>query len=314
MAKAVQSKVTQQCTCCGKVKTVNSANFYKSYSILYKSTYENRITICKDCVVGIAEEFKTKFNSELKGLYALCRMLDFIYDEAIYSSAKEQAAAKDGKPYQYYFQKILSLPQYANKTFLDSPQADLGAIDKSNNERAIKQEDVGIEITDETRMKWGNFPDEDLMFLEYNYNQWTTRHQCESKAEELLFEEICHIQLDINKLRMSGGDTIKKVDQLQKLMQSANIRPLDQSAISTNENVMMWGTTVAAIEKHEPCEFFSEYRDKEYKDYMGYRKYFDNWVLRGLKNLLAGTKDFNIVLDDDMEQEDGDSVQVYEEE
>ena len=63
---------------------------------------------------------------------------------------------------------------------------------------------------------------------------------------------------------------------------------------------------VATIEKNEPCEFFSEYRDKEYKDYMGYRKYFDNWVLRGLKNLLAGTKDFNIMLDE--EQEYGECI------
>lgn len=303
--KTSSTKPTQECTSCGKVKSVSSANFYKSYSVMYKSTHDNRMTICKECVLNIVGEFKNQFQSELKGLYALCRMLDVLYDEAIYTSAKEQAATKDGNPYQYYFQKVLSLPQFANKTFLDSAQADLNLIDKQAGEVTISTDDIGVEITHETRMKWGNLPDEDLLFLEYNYEQWVTRHQCESKAEEILFEEICHVQLDINKLRMSGGDTTKKVDQLQKLMQSANIRPLDQTAIAANENVMMWGTTVAAIEKHEPCEFFSEYRDKEYKDYMGYRKYFDNWVLRGLKNLLAGTKDFNIILDEEQEQENG---------
>lgn len=303
-SKTTSTKPTQECTCCGKAKKVSSANFYKSYSVMYKSTYENRMTVCKECVLKLVDEFKATFNSELKVLYSLCRMLDVLYDEYIYNVAKEQAAARDGNPYQYYFQKVLSLPQFANKTFADSAQAEIGVGEVQSSEASTIAEDNGINIDHTTRIKWGNLPNEDLMFLEYNYNQWVTRHQCETRAEELLFEEICHVQLDINKLRMSGGDTTKKVDQLQKLMQSANIRPLDQTAITSNENVMMWGTTVATIEKHEPCEFFGEYREKEYKDYMGYRGYFDNWVLRGLKNLLAGTKDFNIVLEEE-EVKDG---------
>lgn len=169
-----------------------------------------------------------------------------------------------------------------------------------NNKNVIEDNDLDVESV----IRWGNLPKQDLEFLDYNYTQWVTRHKCETRAEEILFGEICQTQLDIKKTRETGGDTTKKVESLQKLMGSANIRPLDQNALNVNENLMMWGTTVQTIEKDEPCEVFEDYRKKEYEDYMGYKGYFYNWVLRPLKNLLSGSKDFNVLQDEkDMDYE-----------
>ena len=57
----------QKCTCCGESKKINSVNFYKSYSVIFKSTYENRMCICKDCVIELAEQFKKRFTQENQG-------------------------------------------------------------------------------------------------------------------------------------------------------------------------------------------------------------------------------------------------------
>lgn len=283
----------QKCPCCGEIKNINTKNFYKSYSILYRNNKENRMSICKECLLTIADNFKNKFNSESKGLYELCKLLDVYYEKNLFDSAKAQAIKTKSNPYQIYFQKALSMPQYRDKIFMDSEYFD----------KKLDTEEKMDDCDYDKIIRWGNIPREDAEFLELNYNQWITRHKCETRAEEILYEQIVYMQLDIKQTRESGGDVVKKVEALQKLMASANIRPLDQNAMSINENMMLWGTITEAIEKNEPCEFFEEEKRKEYKDFKGYKTYFKNWVERPLKNLLASHKDYNIIPDED----DGDN-------
>ena len=42
---------SQKCTMCGEVKPITQKNFYKSFSILFKNNYEQRMCVCKDCVL-----------------------------------------------------------------------------------------------------------------------------------------------------------------------------------------------------------------------------------------------------------------------
>lgn len=291
MAKTTKKEVTEQlCTCCGETKKINSANFYKSYSVLYRKNIENRMTICKDCVLKLADEFQNTFNSENRALYELCKLLDTYYEKSLFESAKTQAEKQKSNVFQIYFQKALSLPQYRDKRFLDGASYE-------NNIENIEDDEYSDDL-----IRWGNLPQKDLEFLNSQYNAWITRSRCETRAEEILYEEICQMQLDIKKTRENGGDVVKKVEALQKLMASANIRPLDQNAMSVNENMMLWGTITEAIEKYRPCEFFEEEKRKEYRDYKGYRSYFTNWVSRPLKNLLASHKDYNIIPDEEFEE------------
>lgn len=300
-AKSTKKDAEQLCTCCGQTKKINSSYFYKSYSVLYQNNIDSRMTICKDCTIRLADNFKERFGNEERGLYELCKLLDVYYEKSLFESAKSQASSKNSNPYQIYFQKALSLPQYKNKSFIDSEAFEV-KVDYS--EGVDDEYELSI-------IRWGNLPKKDIDFLNNQLHSWVTRHKCETRAEEILYEEICQMQLDIKKTREAGGDVVKKVEALQKLMASANIRPLDQNAISVNENMMLWGTTVEAIEKNEPCEYFEEEKRKEYKDFKGYRGYFKNWIERPLRNLLASHKDYNIIPDEEFEKdflsnEDGD--------
>ena len=273
--------VKLSCSCCGKTK--KETEFYMSKAYINKAT--NRLTLCKDCMGDVYDSYFEKYNDVKLSLYYTCRALCICFNlSCFYAAINEMSSGERDTPaWKVYMTKLNSLGSKngAGDDFDSSDYLDVAEELKATQE-------------DELVLRWGVLPDADIRFLEENYYQWTTRHQCESRAEEILFEQICHMQLDIQKTRENGGDVVKKVEALQKLMTSANIRPLDQSAMNINENLMMWGTTVAAVEKNEPCEFFDEYKRKEYKDFMGYRSYFYKWVLRPLKNLLTGSKDFNI--------------------
>ena len=188
----------------------------------------------------------------------MCRAVGICFNLGSYNAVLQEIQnGKTTNVWQIYMTKLNSLGSKngAGDDFDSSDSIDVKEIiSNQNHDSNIDEEIIG---------RWGNLPISDLEFLEYNYTQWVTRHQCETRAEEILYEEICQMQLDIKKTRETGGDVMKKVEALQKLMSSANIRPLDQNALSVNENAMMWGTTVATVEKEEPCEYFEEYKRQQ---------------------------------------------------
>lgn len=242
MAKVNKEIVEQKCTRCGEVKKVNSSNFYKSYSEIYRSTYENRMTICKSCLLEIADKFKEKFNSEARGLYEICKLLDVYYEKALFESAKAQADKKNSNPYQIYFQKSLSMPQYKGKTFIDSEMFD-SALDKE--ERA---EEIGRDVVE----YWGDgFTQSDYEFLEREYENLVSRYECDSYVQEMLFKEIAFQTLDIRQKRQRGSDVSKELKTLQDLLGSANVKPAQENASMSSEQVT-FGTLIKKYENEKP--------------------------------------------------------------
>lgn len=291
--KTVQSDETYYCIsqisekCKRKNGKLSASDFYSASN---QEFFKNKkVHICKDCMKSFVYMENGEFN--LDRFKKILMMIDYPF----YQMEFESALADKKDTIGIYFKNIQLNHKGATWTTSDS----------NYDKQIINNEIVenNFEITQDMFVKWGKLPKDDIEFLENNYYQWTTRHQCSNRAEEILFEEICQMQLDIKKTRESSGDVIKKVEALQKLMTSANIRPLDQNAINTAENTLMIGTIISTIEKREPSEYFDEYRKKEYSDYMGYKKYFNLWILRPLKNLLANTKDFNVTY---KEEKDGD--------
>lgn len=289
--KVLNEKLRLTCTCCGAEK--REVDFYMSKAYIYKST--GRMPVCKKCLGEVYDRYYRDYEDEKVSLYYMCRALSICFSLSCFMGAIQETSTKKTTPiWQIYMTKLNSLGS-KNGAGVDFDASD------SIERNEVSENDDETMIND--IIKWGNLPKKDIEFLNSQYLSWITRSKCETRAEEILYEEICQMQLDIKKTRENGGDTVKKVEALQKLMASANIRPLDQNAMSVNENMMLWGTIVEAIERNEPCEYFDEEKRKEYKDFKGYRGYFTNWVARPLKNLLASHKDYNIIQDEEFDKD-----------
>ena len=243
MAKTTKKEITEQlCTCCGETKKINSANFYKSYSVLYRNNIENRMTICKECLLKLADEFQNTFNSENRALYELCKLLDTYYEKSLFESAKTQAEKQKSNVFQIYFQKALSLPQYRNKRFLDSENFD----QKQDYEEI--SEGLGRDLVE----FWGSgYCEEDYRFLEREFENMLSRYECDSYAQEVLFQEICFQRLDIKKKRANSTSVDKEIKTLQDLLGSANIKPAQENASMASEQVT-FGTLIKKYENEEP--------------------------------------------------------------
>jgi len=85
------------------------------------------------------------------------------------------------------------------------------------------------------------------MYLENEYQDWIKRYPCENKAQEVLYENICRTQLNIDKKQKQAKDTKDDLKTLQDLMTSLQIKPSQ-----TNSNALTEAKTFGQlIEKWE---------------------------------------------------------------
>ena len=74
---------------------------------------------------------------------------------------------------------VKSLPQYKGLAFSDS----IFDIDDSENTQNNNTKIVQKTLKS-ARKRFGKYNNEDLMFLENEYQDWTTRYPCENKAQD----------------------------------------------------------------------------------------------------------------------------------
>lgn len=132
----------KECTMCGKPKS--STQYYMSYSPLYKAN-GGRLTVCKDCITDLYENYLEEYGSETIALNKICNLFDTYYSEKAYNIAKQQNKRKVTSLVKTYFQKINSLAQFKGYTSKNSEGINLvEEISKVENIDAknVSEEDI----------------------------------------------------------------------------------------------------------------------------------------------------------------------------
>jgi len=285
---AKKETVYKNCSCCGEEKKSSSDNFYKSYSVIYKATHENRMNICKDCLLEIANDLTKKLNSESKALYRVCQLTDTYFDENIYDSAVEQAKKQNSNAVKIFYQKVCSLPQFKGKTFADS-SAFSSAMGAMNSEGSDDTEEDIIDF-------WGEgFTDSEYRFLEKEFTKMVNAYEMDSYSTESLFQEIALQRLDIRKKRKAGDSVDKELKTLQDLLGSANIKPVQESAATSSEQVT-FGTLIKKFENEDPIpEPLPEWMDADW-----IRKYVVVWFFGNLCRMMGKENPYQEEYDEEM--------------
>lgn len=296
------------CTCCGKhaTKTSLEERFYISYSPFHAKT--GRAPICKECVVNMSTiNGEIIINMFVEVIRVLDKpLLNSLLESAItqqITDAKKENGLLDREHVLKnrasgiigYYIKNISMPQYKSMTWLDGEQryipngmADKVMIDENGDEFGFQ----------ELVYKWGEGLSElDFDYLEQRFSALTAMANVEFESDAMLLKEICLEQLDLRNIRKKGGETKNKLENIQKLMASANIRPTDIKNANSDLLNDSYGKWLSVIENDEPATYF---KDKPlYEDFDNIKTYFADWVLRPLKNLLANQRDFSTIMDGD---------------
>ena len=271
------------CPKCGEF--ISRDNFY--------SSNEYAIGIfpqCKKCILAEVEQRDKKNDKSNETKDSVKRMLqkmnlpyiDDLYESACKTVADEVNEKNRKAPFLAYLVPLKSLPQYKKKTWADS-EFELGVI---TDEEETK---ISVKIIKAAKKRFGSgYSNEDYMFLETEYQDWTTRYACENKAQELLFKRICFKELEIDKAQKTGKDTKELDKTLQELMGSLSVKP-SQSNSDSLADFQTFGQLIAKWEDEKPIPE----PDEEFKDVDRIGLYIDVFYkghlskMMGLKNAFS---------------------------
>lgn len=277
-----------------------------------------KFPICKRCVMAMVEQRKNKNdkpNETKESVQEVLRLMDLPYIDSFYEDcvkgAYDEAKEKNRtSPFTTYNTAVRSLPQWKGMTWKDS---DFGINGNPDDDQLSKRK-PRKEIV---KLFGSGFSNEDYLYLQDQYDDWCSRTQVDSKSQQTYVAQICMQLLDIYKDRKASRDVTKKLDALDKLMNSARLQP-KQNVDNSAADSLTFGQLIEKWENEKPIPEPSD----EFKDVDGIGKYirvwFTGWLSKalGLKaNVFTQEYDEEIskyVVEKPDELEEGTSSDIYD--
>lgn len=272
-----------KCTCCGKVYNYQKDNFPVSNSILYAGN-NGYLTICKSCLDKYYQQLVEFYSgNEEHAIEHCCKQFDWYYSNEIVAMTKN---VSKGRSRILMYPSKMNLSQFKSKgtTYLDT-------LKEKNYERIMSSADIitdDEDIDDESYKEAIDFfgygyTSDEYKFLSTQYEDWIARYECQTKAQEELFKNLCITQLATQKAQRSGN--VKGVNEalktFQDLLGTANLKPSQN-----NDNALAeqntFGTLIKKWETEKPIAEPAE----EWKDVDGMKDLIDTYFLGHLCNLV----------------------------
>lgn len=270
MAETKNKKDTKErkektpCFYCGKAYV--DTNYYSSNSVFFGNT--GKIPYCKQCIERLYQHYSRKYAQEgysypeRKAVKRLCMAFDIYYKEDVFNSALRNYKDNDvsTSPMSQYM-RVIQLWQYnKNKETYEN------TLEKENQHELdggpIVKESTDFEPDEDTINFFGRgFNNEDYEFLKREYEDWTARHECKTKAQEEVFKDICFNRLQNLKALRKGEETKDITAAFQKLLDSGKLQPKQNAGDTTADN-QTFGTLIDKWENTRPLPEI----DEELKD------------------------------------------------
>lgn len=262
-----------RCVMCGKIYNTRVHNFLKTQSHWFKGN-DGFLPFCKECTQEMFSFYVKKYGGdEDEAIKRLCMFFDMYYNENLLEYADHRTANAD--KFSMYTSRA-NMHQYIGKTFDDY-------FDEERKMSLANGDTSKSKVTAKMLKFWGDgYEENEYIKLQDEYDELKARHECKTRAQELLFKQIAYAILNCERANKTG-DT-KKIkeanDNLQSLMGSANIKP-----IQTNDNALAETNTFGTlIDKWETTKPIPD-PAPEWSDVDGIGHYFRTWVLGTILNM-----------------------------
>lgn len=244
---------------------------------------------CKRCTQEIFETYYKRFKNIETALWYTCAELGIPFLRKVYERTMDRVGSAKNPNYIGVYITMFNISK--NKTdkwesFADT-DVPMGEVDKVRDIEALRENQIK-----ELKMTWGDDLDiDDITFLEWRFTTYTDGIEL-TEYQASRYRDLCTCELKIKK----------NIDIQQNMKAKATIAKelgIDQFTIDKEKSDVekMLEYDIYIMEKYEPAEY---YGDKDlYKDYMYIKRDWIDYVLRPIKNLIVGSKDYNISKDGD---------------
>lgn len=267
------------CSCCGNTYSKQQGNFIPTNFEVYKGN-SGYITTCKKCTDQLFVQLTTFYmGNEEKAIDHICMMYGLYFNESPLAASKKISI--DRSRLSTYSSKIQIKP-WIGKTYLDTITE---RIEEEKEDIIETYEDV--KDSKKTKLKsvkfFGTgFSDEDYAFLQEQYDDWVTRHECKTKAQEEVFKRICFKQLELLKANRAKESTKDLDKTLQDLLDTANLKPKQTNMDALAED-RTFGQLIRLWENEKPIPE----PDDDFKDVDGIGKYISVFFLGHLAKMVG---------------------------
>lgn len=292
MEVADMPKSVEKHVCCLCSDSLNSTQFYKSYSAFY---YEGHLPICKTCFARKFGQYAAEYHSNKKAMQRMCMAFDIYFDEDLF----DKCDTNDDTVVGNYFRK-LNMKQNIGKTF-ENTINDGGFVlsgdrkSTKDNIRIVTVDEYGNEQegTEEVSLedveRWGvGLEPIDYVNLNNHYKYLKNANpHCDSN-QEIFIDDLCYAKMQQLKCVRNGEmDGYKKMGEYYNATFIKSGLKVSNDAESNGDDCLgMW---LSRISQYTPEEYYKN--KKLYTDHDGIKDYFERFVLRPLRNLQHGTQD-----------------------
>ena len=268
---SVAESAKHKCSCCGVTYNSQKGNFLATNSPLFKGN-GGHTTMCRLCIDELYKKLLGRFNGDVcKAIEYCCQLFDWYYSDAVVAATGKESGASRVLLYP----SKLNMVQFkaVGKTYLDTLAE---CKDKVIVMTSVEDDEPHRASPETIRFFGSGYSHEDYFFLQEQYDDWTARYECSTKAQEELFKTICVAQLTIRETQRGVRD-VKEIEKamrtFQDLLKTADLKP-NRSAIET-AGQETFGMLVKKLESDRPVSMPLD----EWKDVDGIHKYIDTWFL-----------------------------------
>lgn len=257
MGRPIKKNDTTTLECRGCKKKFDETEFYNSNSVFFQKT--KKIPYCKNCINEIYNFYIKKYKEndfpEKKAIQRICMGFDIYYNDNIFNTAMRNSSVQPNQSLIASYFQLVHLVQYRGK--------DYDTTIKEYEENVLKKNQIvktknDLKISSKTKRFFGEgFLDEDYEFLQEQYDDWTTRHECKTKVQEEVFKQICFTQLELLNANKAKQDTKDLTATFQKLLETAKLQP-KQNSSDTMSDTQTFGTLIDKWENTRPLPEIDE--------------------------------------------------------
>lgn len=276
-----------KCSCCGASWDNQKSHFSKSADVLWQSN-DGYLPICNSCRDAYYYKLVDFYGgNESHAIKHFCMQFGWVFDIEGLKAAK-QISADRSRISHYGAKKNLGQVANIGKTYFDSMKYHY-INDKGDVIETLDDVKDSAKVKLKTVKFWGTgFSDDDYEYLQDQYSDWTTRHECKTKAQEEVFKRICFKQLEILKATRKGENTKDLDATYQNLLSTGNLQP-KQTNMDALSDAQTLGTLLVKWENERPLPEI----DDSLKDVDNIGQYIDVFFrghlakMMGLKNGLS---------------------------
>lgn len=271
------------CPMCGEAK--NDAGYYSN-----KANKTGKFCYCKECCRNMATDYNKQLDVYMDNpekAKDVLRMMNRPYIDTLYKKCVAGVSAditerSKSCGWVAYVTQISSLPEWKDLAWKDSS---FGLDDPDNEE-----DENSRRITNVMIKRWGvGFSDSDYLTMDDHYKMLKNNNPNADSNQEIFIEDLCRTRLLMLKAMRGEGksdDFTKYSKSYQETFRQAGLKTVAEADASNDETL---GMTLLEISKYVPETYYSN--KTLYKDFDGTEEYLKRFVLRPLKNLIAGSSE-----------------------